>query len=87
MTTDEIRAAVTQRVAGTKRRQWRVGITQNLDDRRAHWRNPATFTHWLADSLDVAREVEWLLLDKGMQGNEGGVMAEAATTYVYIFQA
>ena len=86
MTADEIVSAVARHVSGTKYRDWRAGITQKTGDRRAHWGDPPTFVSWIADSLDVAREVEWRLIDKGMQGNEGGVMSALETTHVYIFR-
>lgn len=79
-------------LSGYPPKDWRIGITQNLNDRYECWHNPASFRFWEADSLGDAQEIEALFLDpnlkeKKMQGGVGGDLAPGKKAYVYIFIA
>ena len=82
--------ATIQGIAGTDYSVWRIGLTHDLAERKADWRDTEKqdVTHWhswLADSLSDAQDVERHFINKGMEGGTGGDLYAYKTVYVYIF--
>ena len=85
-----IMAAVETRIAGIAGyAYWTVGITQDCTRRKGEHDNDGKstgcWTHWQADSLFDAQDIERYFINKGMKGGSGGNMANNTTTYVYVF--
>jgi hypothetical protein len=91
MQKDAIIAAIEEKVGGFSYSKVRIGITHNPDERKAYWKDTEkqkvySWTQWLADSLEDAREIEaHFIHEKKMEGGTGGDMTPGEPTYVYIF--
>jgi hypothetical protein len=69
---------------------WRIGLTQDPDDRKKQHdnkqRRTAHWKQWRADSLSDAEQIEsHFISERHMQGKTGGVLDAGKTVYVYIF--
>jgi hypothetical protein len=92
MTEKELKDAIIKRVGTSSFSAWRIGLTQDLDERKKYWKETEKediqyWTNWTADSLTIAQNVEsYFINEKGMKGGTGGGgLVAGATTYVYIF--
>jgi hypothetical protein len=67
---------------------WRIGITNDLKERKEYWTGQETTTYWsdwTADSSSDAKDVEgYFLNDKKMKGGTGGTIT-SLTKYIYVF--
>ncbi len=94
-TASSIKSAIKKRVEGSKGstyKDWTIGITTDFSGRKNDHGNPQHWTHWEADSIAVAREVETYFLNEfpakaseRMKGGTGGDIDPSKTVYVYIF--
>jgi hypothetical protein len=67
-------------------RDWKIGITHDVDDRYREWGRPERFRHWKANSLNEAQTVEtYFVRQKGMKGIHGGDLDPLRDAFVYIF--
>ncbi len=83
-------SAITLKVSRTPHRYWRIGLTQDLTERKKYWSETKKedvkhWSDWQADSLSDAQEIESYFINKGMQGGTGGDLSTQSTTYVYVF--
>ena len=88
MTKSGIIAAINAIVS--KYSAWRIGLTHDLTERKAHWRDTEGldikyWKDWQADSLSDAQDIESQFINKGMDGGTGGDLSAKKTVYVYIF--
>lgn len=86
----DIIAAIQHKTGTTNLGIWRIGLTHDLDERKAYWKNTEkeTVTYWsdwIADSLSDAQDIEAYFIDKGMKGGTGGDLSSRKTVYVYVF--
>jgi len=75
---------------GSNYSSWRIGLTHNLIERKAHWKDTEKqdITHWkdwTADSLSDGQDIERHFISKGAKGGTGGDLSAYKTVYVYIF--
>ena len=90
MSERDIKDAIINRVASSSFSAWRIGLTQDLAERKKYWKETEKediqyWTNWTADSLSIAQNVEaFFINEKKMKGGTGGDMS-AGATYVYIF--
>lgn len=71
---------------GSKYSDWRIGITNDPEDRKAEWNYPKYWQQWQADSLKDAQEIETFFIhEKRMQGGTGGNLSPYRSVHVYIF--
>ena len=86
-----IMAAINTKVGVSKYSSWRIGLTHDLAERKAHWKDTkkkdvTCWVAWQADSLSDAQDIEtYFIQTKGMDGGEGGNLSANKTVYVYIF--
>lgn len=86
-----IMAAIEKRVGTTSYTAWRIGLTHDLVERKANWRDTegkdvSCWTCWEADSLSDAQDIEsYYINTKKMKGGTGGDLSPRKTVYVYIF--
>ncbi len=91
MSKNDIIDAIIARVGTSGFSSWRIGLTQDLAERKTHWKETEKediqyWTNWTADSLTEAQDIESFFINvKGMKGGTGGDMSPWKTTYVYIF--
>jgi hypothetical protein len=83
-------AAINAKIGDTKYSIWRIGLTHDLVERKAYWRdteneNVKYWSDWTADSLSNAQDIESHFINKGMKGGTGGDLSARRTTYVYVF--
>lgn len=80
---------IEQRVQSSKTpnyKSWRIGITQDVQQRYEEWEKPPHFLYWEADSLQDAQAIEaYFIHQKGMVGGTGGDLDARKMSYVYIF--
>lgn len=88
-TAQQIADAIAKRVNDSKTPNftiWRIGITNDINQRYKDWDEPQYFQYWEADSLSDAQAVESHFINKlNMQGGTGGNLDANKTIYVYIF--
>ena len=89
MTKAKIIEAIQSKV-GTRYELWRIGLTHDLVERKAYWKdtkneNVAYWVDWTADSLSDAQDIEAHFISKGMKGGVGGDLSPSKTVYVYVF--
>lgn len=67
-----------------------IGITEDVKDRLFGYHQVNEKTDWwiycFADTEDIARSIEKLYLDKGMNGGDGGGKGNGKTKYVYCYE-
>ncbi len=91
MKKSEIIAAIESKVGKTDYTIWRIGITQNVEERKIQHRdtekqNVTCWSQWQADSLSDAQEIETHFINnKKMKGGTGGDLSPYKTTFVYVF--
>ena len=83
-------SAINDRIVGTGLSAWRIGLTHDLAERKAFWRDTKKegvnhWTAWSADSLADAQDIESQFINKGMKGGTGGDLSPNKTVHVYIF--
>jgi hypothetical protein len=84
-------SGINTRVGSTNFSAWRIGLTHDLTERRAYWRDTkgqdvSSWSSWTADSLYDAQAIESHFINaKGMKGGTGGDLSARRTVYVYIF--
>ncbi len=69
---------------------WRIGLTHDLAERKAYWRDTAKknvshWSDWETNSLSDAQDIESHFINKGMDGGVGGDLSANKTVYVYVF--
>jgi hypothetical protein len=69
---------------------WRIGLTHDLAERKAYWRDTENqptglWSSWQTDSLSDAQDIESYFINKGMKGGTGGNLSAYKTVYVYVF--
>lgn len=82
--------AAIQVKVGSKHDIYRIGLTHDLDERKAYWKDTAKETvtywsNWTADSLSDAQDIEAHFIKKGMQGVTDGDLSAYKTVYVFVF--
>jgi hypothetical protein len=82
--------AAIQAKVGTSYSLYRIGLTHDLAERKAYWRDAKTATakfwsDWKTDSLSDAQDIERHFINKGMQGGTGGDLSDRQTVHVYVF--
>jgi len=82
--------AAIQSKVGSNYSLYRIGLTHDLAERKAYWKDTEkqTVTYWsdwTADSLPDAQDIERHFINKGMQGGTGGDLSANKTVYVYVF--
>jgi len=92
MRKQDIRAAIIARVAtmGRSYSSWRIGLTHDPRERKTYWdrqnENTDSWTHWRADSLADAQEIEsYFINETGMKRGPGGDLLPNETVFVYAF--
>ncbi len=86
-----IKLEIEKRVGTTSYSAWRIGLTHDLSERKAHWRDTekkdtSCWTWWQADSFSDAQDLEnYFINTKKMKGGTGGDLSSRKTVYVYIF--
>lgn len=90
MPTESIEAAILVKTFGSKIGNWRIGLTHDLRDRYAHWKETegldvSDWFAWAADSLSDAQAIEADFIRRGMRGGTGGNLSPAKPVYVYVF--
>lgn len=83
-------AAIQQKVGNSQYRNWRIGLTHDLSERKGYWkdtmgRDVTSWIAWAADSLADAQDIESYFIGKGMQGGTGGDLSPRTAVYVYVF--
>jgi len=76
--------------AGSSYSIWRIGLTHDTVERKKYWKetekqNVDHWSHWTADSLGDAQDIEAHFIAKGMKGGTGGSLSARQTAYVYVF--
>ena len=90
MKKSDIIDAIESKLSITQYGIWRISLTHDLEERKAHWReiekqNVTLWSDWQADSLSDAQDIEAYFINKGMQGGVGGDLSPYKTVYVYVF--
>jgi hypothetical protein len=90
MKKSDVMVAINTKVNETNYNAWRIGLTQNLEERKKYWEETekqdiSCWWDWETDSLSDAQEIEAYFIKKGMMGGTGGDLSEDKTTFVYIF--
>jgi hypothetical protein len=84
MNESELKAAIEGKVITYS--LWTIGITDDPERRKKEHENEgksvAHWSHWKADTEDIARDVEAYFIGKGMKGGTGGT---GHGEYVYVF--
>lgn len=88
-TKSSIIAAIQTKV-GSAYSVWRIGLTHDLDERKAYWKHTKNesvglWSDWKADSLSDAQDIEAHFINKGMKGGTGGDLSPFKAVYVYVF--
>jgi hypothetical protein len=83
-------AAITTKIGSTKCDIWRIGLTNDLAERKKYWgeterKSVAYWSAWEADSLSDAQDIERSFISKGMDGGTGGNLDSRYKTYIYVF--
>ena len=93
MTKQEIIDAIEKHLGCSLKRYYQdfyVGITSDINARLFDAHNVPERGHWyiyrLADTEDIAREVEKYFLDLGMDGGTGGGTGDGNVQYVYCYE-
>jgi len=90
MTKSEIVSAIEAKIKNIGYSAWRIGLTLDPKERKEYWnetekQSVTLWSHWEADSLSVAQDVEAHFINKGMKGGTGGDLSAYKTVYVYVF--
>ena len=91
MKKSEIIAAIEKKVGSTAYSIWRIGITNDPNERKRYWtetekQSTTSWSQWQADSLADAQAIEsYFINEKKMKGGTGGDMSAYRTAYVYVF--
>jgi hypothetical protein len=90
MTTADIKLEIETKRAGTEYNIWRIGLTDDLVDRKKYWKETenlivAYWSDWKADSLSDAQDIEAHFIRKGMKGGTDGDLSPQKPTFVYVF--
>jgi hypothetical protein len=69
---------------------WRIGLTHDIDDRKAYWQNHENdklilWEDWKANSLSDAQDIESHFINKGMKGGTGGDLSAYKDVFIYVF--
>jgi hypothetical protein len=85
-----IMSDIRAKVGSTESKIWRIGLTHDLTERKAYWRDTKDesvkfWSDWTADSLSDAQDIESHFINIGMKGGTGGDLSARKTTYVYVF--
>lgn len=87
-TAQDLANEIYRRVGSSSLGAWRVGLTHDLGERKAHWQSQGDCTHWCAwqcESLGDAQAIESHFIERGMKGGTGGNLSPHKAVYVYIF--
>jgi len=82
--------AAIQSKVGSNYSIWRIGLTNDLAERKRYWKDTETqdiihWKDWTADSLSDAQDIERHFVNKGLKGGTGGDLSAYKTVYVYVF--
>lgn len=85
-----IKQAIEDKIGTSKYSVWRIGLTHDLAERKAHWRDTkkedvSHWSSWTPDSLRDAMDIEAHFIAKGMKGGTGGDLSPQKTAYVYVY--
>lgn len=93
MTKDEIIKSINEHLTKSLKRYYKdfyIGITENIDNRLFGDHRVNRSADWwiyrIADTEEIAREVEAYYLEKGMDGNKGGGKGKGQTRIVYCYE-
>ena len=90
MKKEDIISAIETKVGSSIYTNWRIGLTNDPDERRTYWsdtekQNVTYWTQWPADSLSDAQDIEAEFIRQGMKGGTGGDILSNRIVYIYIF--
>jgi hypothetical protein len=90
MKKSDMMAAIESKRQTTEYSIWRIGLTNDLIERKVYWRDTEKesvdhWKDWQADSLSDAQDIESHFINKGMKGGVGGDLSDRKTVYVYMF--
>lgn len=91
MEKEKIISDITAKVGQSQFNYWRIGITNDPDAHKKYLtrtgnEDTVCWTHWEADSLTDAQEIEkFFITGKGIKEMKNGELSPGKKIYVYLF--